>query len=295
MANIVNYATRFASQLKQKYKQGLKSAGLTTENKDIKFLDAKTIKIPHVTVKGYKDHSRDGGFNAQALENDYIIKELEHDRDIELFVDSMDVDESNQALAAANITNTFLEEQAIPETDAYRFSKLYAEYIALGQTVDSTAVTISNVITLFDAYMQQMDDDEVPEDGRILYMTPTMDTLFKQAKEISRSISAGSGNNGVIKRAVHSFDDVEFVKVPPGRIKSAYDFSDGFKPAADAKQINFILVHPRSVIAVDKHAYIKLWAPGTHTKGDGYLYQNRKYGDLFLIDTRVQGVKINAY
>jgi hypothetical protein len=55
-----------------------------------------------------------------------------------------------------------------------------------------------------------------------------------------------------------------------------------------------ILVHPLSVIAVDKHSFIKLWGPGEHQKGDGWLYQNRKYGDLFVIDTRIQGVKINA-
>jgi hypothetical protein len=55
-----------------------------------------------------------------------------------------------------------------------------------------------------------------------------------------------------------------------------------------------ILVHPSSVIACDKHSYIRLWAPGTHTQGDGYLYQNRKYGDLFVLDTRKDGIAINT-
>lgn len=41
-------------------------------------------------------------------------KTLTFDRDIELFVDVMDVDETNQALSAANITNTFISERAIP-------------------------------------------------------------------------------------------------------------------------------------------------------------------------------------
>ena len=39
--------------------------------------------------------------------------------------------------------------------------------------------------------------------------------------------------------------------------------------------------------------YINLWAPGSHTQGDGYLYQNRKYGDLFVLNTRSDGIKIN--
>lgn len=83
------------------------------------------------------------------------------------------------------------------------------------------------------------------------------------------------------------------VRVPSKRMKTVYDFTEGYKTGAAAKQMNMILVHPKSVIAAQKHSYIKLWAEGTHTVGDGYLYQNRKYGDLFLIDTRVQGVKIN--
>lgn len=290
----VNYAVSFERQLKQKYQQGLTSADLTTENKDIKFLDAKTIKIPYLTMKGYKDHSRNGGFNAQALENGYFTKTLEHDRDVEFFVDSMDVDETNEALSAANITSTFLEEQSIPETDVYRYSKLYADYLSLGQTADSTPITAENALSLFDRYMQEMDDAEVPEEGRVLYVTPTVRTLLKQAQQITRVLEASS-KGGEINRVVRSLDDVKLKMVPSSRMKTAYDFTDGFAPASDAKQINMVLVHPKSVIAVDKHAYIKLWAPGTHTKGDGWLFQTRKYGDLFLIDTRVKGIKINAY
>jgi hypothetical protein len=293
MANIVNYATKFERQLKQKYQAGLTSAGLTTADQRIRFLDAKTIKIPYIMVHGYKDHGRSGGFNRQDLENDYMIKTLEHDRDVEFFVDSMDVDETNQTLAAANVTNVFEDEQAIPETDCYRYSKLHADFVSLGGTVDNTVITAANTLQLFDQYMQEMDDAEVPQDGRFLYVIPAIYTALKQAQQISRSIAVNT-NNGNINRTVRSLDDVTLVRVPSGRMKTAYDFSDGFAPASDAQQINMMLVHPRSVIAVDKHAYIKFWAPGEHTAGDGWLYQNRKYGDLFLIDTRIAGVKINA-
>lgn len=293
MANTVNYATRFEQKLRQKYSKGLLTADLTTENRDIRWVDAQTVKIPYIIVQGYKDHDRDGGFNRQAVENRWMTKDLGHDRDVEFLMDAMDVDETNQVLSAANVTNTFLEEQAIPETDVYRLSKLYADYIALGETVDATAITAVNALTLFDAYMRDMDEAEVPEEGRILYVTPVVYETLKQAQQISRSIAVNT-NNGQINRTVRALDDVKLVKVPSARMKSAYDFTNGFAPAAGALQMNMILVHPRSVIAVDKHSYIKLWPEGTHTQGDGWLYQNRKYGDLFLIDTRVKGVRINA-
>lgn len=291
MANIVNYAINFLKQLVQKYSTGLKTADLTTNK--VQFINANTIKIPYIKVKGYKDHSRGKGWNTQDLENKFMTKVLEFDRDVEFFVDEMDVDESNEALTAANVTNVFLEEQSIPETDVYRISKLYTEWVGLGNTPDHTVVTATNALSIFDKYMEDMDDAGVPEEGRILYLTPAMHTLLKQAEGISRSLSV-TANNNTIDRRVKSLEDVKIVQIPSARMKTAYDFSDGWKPAPGAKQINMILVHPRSVIACEKHSYIKLWPEGTHTQGDGWLYQNRKYGDLFVIDNRTEGIKINA-
>ena len=59
------------------------------------------------------------------MSNDWEAKKLEHDRDIEFWVDPMDIDETNLTLSVANIQNTFETEQAIPEKDSYRYSKLH--------------------------------------------------------------------------------------------------------------------------------------------------------------------------
>lgn len=295
--NTINYATQFMSEIKQKYTRELLTSDLTTEN--VTFLNANTIKIPFLLVGGYKDHSRAGGFNSQAVTKKDMVKTLEFDRDVELFVDTMDVDESNQVVTAANVTNVFIEEHAIPETDAYRISKVYADYIASGTdnpagVPDTTVITADNVLQVFDGYMQAMDDAEVPQDGRILYVTPAIATMIKNATGISRNINSGNAADDAINRAINALDNVKIVKVPSGRMKTAYDFTDGFTPAVGAKQINMMLVHPKSVIACDKHSYIRLWPEGTHTKGDGWLYQNRKYGDLFVVDNRKDGIKINT-
>lgn len=46
---------------------------------------------------------------------------------MEFYIDPMDIDETNLVMSVANIQTTFEEEQAIPEKDSYRFSKLHAE------------------------------------------------------------------------------------------------------------------------------------------------------------------------
>lgn len=292
MSNTVNYATLFAQDLKQKYQRELRTAGLMTPN--VQFIGAKTIKIPFISVGGYKMHGRNGGFNRQDVSNDWQTKTLGFDRDVEFFVDTMDVDESNQALTAANVTNTFLTEQAIPETDAYNISKVFTDYVALGGAVDTAALTAANILAKFDDVMSQMDEDSVPEEGRLMYVTPAIKKLLKEAAGLSRSINVGNNADTAIKRVINQLDNVNIVDVPSARMKSLFDFTNGWVPAATARQINMMIVHPSAVIAANKHSYIRLWPEGSHTQGDGWLYQNRKYGDLWLLDNRTEGVYINA-
>lgn len=112
----------FERDLAQKYEREMVSNELTLSNPGIKFLNAQTIKIPRITVSGYKDHNRNTtGFNTGTITNDWEPKKLTHDRDIEFAIDPMDIDETNLVLEVANIQNTFETEQAIPEKDSYRF------------------------------------------------------------------------------------------------------------------------------------------------------------------------------
>lgn len=291
MSNTINYVEQFRTQLEQKYARELVSGDLTSNG--ITFLGTNTVKIPRLSLSGYKEHSREGGWNLGNYSNDFEIKKLSHDRDIRYFVDAMDVDETDQILSVGNITNNFEEEHAIPELDAYRFSKMYYDYATtFSKTVTETAITEKNVLSIFDNFMEEMDDEGVIEDGRILYVTASVATAIKNAEGLNRSLNVSGGNDNKIDRQVMYLDGVKIVTVPKGRFKTSYDFTDGFAPAETAAQINMILVHPRSVIAVDKHSAIYLKSPGSHDFGDGWLYENRRYGDLFLIENKLSGVKI---
>lgn len=294
---VYDYAETFEKELAQKYEREMVSHDLTLSNQGIKFLNAQTIKIPRLTVSGYKDHNRGSmGFNTGTVSNDWEPKKLEHDRDIEIPIDPMDVDETNLVVEMANIQNVFEEEQAIPEKDSYRFSKLYAEaktYDSAGAVIDNTVLTAANVLEWFDEQMAIMDDKSVPQEGRILYVTSTINKILKSAEGITRSISAGAA--GVIDRRVHGLDDVQIKTVPSARFKTKYDFTDGCVPASDAKQLNMMLLHPSCVISRDKYAYMKLFTPGTDSRtADKYVFQNRYYTDTFLIERKSCGIAINA-
>lgn len=290
---VYDYATTFTQLLQQKYAKELCSDELTKSNLQVKFINAQTIKLPRITVSGYKDHTRTPGFNAGTLANDWEPKKLEHDRDIEFFVDPMDIDETNLTLSVANIQNEFEAEQAIPEKDSYRYSKLHAELTTYSGRIDSTTVTAANFLEAFDTEMAIMDEAGVPEEGRILYVTPTMRKIVKEAEGLQRVLTVNTPST--INRKVHSLDDVTIKMVPAARMKTKYDFTDGCVASADAKQINWILIHPTCVVCRDKYSYIKLFTPGTDSRtADGYLYQNRNYGDLFLLEKKASGCAMNV-
>ena len=295
---VYNYAEQFSTELQQKYSREQTSYALTQSNPGVKFLNAQTIKLPSITVSGYKDHNRQGsGFNAGNLTNEWEPKKLTHDRDIELRVDPMDVDETNLVLDMANVQNALETDQTIPEKDKYNFSKLYAEaktYAANGASIVTTALTAANVLDWFDEAMEKMDDESVPSEGRILYVTPAVRKLLKRADGIQRTLDVTSGNKN-INRNVHSIDDIEIVSVPSARMKTKYNFTEGAVPAPTAKQIRAILVHPSCVVARDKYSYINVFTPGHDAKtADSYLLQSRFYMDLFLIKNKATGVCINA-
>lgn len=294
---VLKYAETFAPALEQKYAKELASFELFQSNKQVKFIDAQTIKLPSITLSGYKDHTRGSlGFNQGTITNEWEPKKLAHDRSIEFVIDPMDVDETNKTVSIGNVQNTLEEEQTIPEKDSYVFSKLYDEattYVANGATISTEALTAENILEQFDSAMEKMDEAGVPGAGRLLYVTPKVNKLLKEAKDIQRVM--GVTGEGSVKRSIYDLDDVKIKVVQSARLKSKYNFTEGCVAAADAKQINFILVHPTAVIARDKYSYINAFEPGEDSRtADNYLLQSRFYMDAFLVKNRANGIYINA-
>ena len=96
MSNTINYVTTFENKIRELYVQALTSDDLFHSNEDINIHNTKDIKIPTLSVSGYKDHSRSSmSFNSGSYNNAFETKTLAHDRDIEFGVDPLDVDETD--------------------------------------------------------------------------------------------------------------------------------------------------------------------------------------------------------
>ncbi len=292
---VLEYATIFSNVLRELYGQELTCDDLYHSNSDIQIVNGKDIKIPKLSVSGYKDHTRGGSFNSGTYSNGYETKTLDHDRDIEFAVDPLDVDETNLVVTVSNIQNRFEKTQAIPELDSYTYSKIYTEAKRVNAKIKTTALTSANVLSDFDDNLEAFAEAGVPLDRVILYATPSYKKLLKNAEGIQRTLEASSSSG--IDRRVRSLDDInKIVEVPSARMKSLFDFTDGCKADSTAKQIDYILIDPEAQVSRVKYAYIKMFTPGTDSRtADNYMYQNRKVNGTFGIDELLKsGVIIHA-
>ena len=292
----VNYAEAYERALAQAYPNVLNFGELynVANNRTYKFVDSKTIHIPSISVTGRKNVNRDSidGVFQRNVDNEWETKTLTFYREWSTSIDPADVMDTNMVLTIQNATQVFNETQKFPEKDAYTISKIYADWVAEGKVADTTALNVDNVLAVFDKLMEQMDEALVPAQGRILYVTPAVKTLLKQASNIGLSRNVQNGEN-TINRVVDRLDEIKLISVPSFLMKTAYTFNTGFEPSGSAKQINLFLVHPSAILTPNKYAFVGMEAPAAGTKGD-YIYYEKEYSDVFILNNRTGAIAFNV-
>lgn len=291
----LNYATNYQKALEQNFPYVLYFGALyaTPNNGRFKWVNTKTIEIPSITTTGRVDANRDTIETASRnYDNSWEPKTLTNQRKWSTLVHPADVDQTNQVASIQNITRVYNDEQKFPEMDAYTISKIYADWAAQSEVADTTALSAENVLTVFDAFMQSMDDARVPVSGRILYVTPAIKTLIKNAKDITRTLNLQT-NNESLKRAVSRIDEVNIESVPSELMKTKYDFTQGWKPTDDAQQINMCLIHPLAVITPISYQFSQLDPPSAGSEGK-WVYFEESYEDVFILNKKKKAICFNV-
>ena len=289
----LNYATEYAGSLAQAYPYVLNFGALYNSENDgrYRWVNAKTIEIPSITTTGRVNGDRDTITQAKRnYDNAWEMKTLSHHRKWSTLVHPMDIDETNMAASISNITQVYNEEHKFPEMDAYTVSEIYRLWTEGGNTADTTALTAESVLSVFDKMMEAMDEARVPAKGRILYVTPAVKTLLKNANQLSHVI--GNGDTA-IDRSVADIDSVEIVAVPKDLMKTAYTFDEGWKADGSAKQINMLLIHPSAVITPEKYTFARLDEPSAGSEGK-YIYFEESYDGVFILNKRLGGIAFNT-
>lgn len=292
MPNSINYATDYSQALAQAYPYVLNFGDLFNTENDTRYrwINGKTIEIPSISTTGRVDSDRDTIATAtRNYDNAWEPKTLSNQRKWSTLVHPMDVNQTNQVASIQNITKVYNEEQKFPEMDAYLVSKVYSDWTGQGKSAKTIDLTVDNILETFDDLMAEMDEDRVPANGRILYVTSIVKKLLKRADGITRTVNV-KDNNGAINREVSRLDEVKIVSVPSTLMKTAYNFTTGWAPGGTAKQIQMFLVHPSAVITPISYQFAQLDPPSAGSEGK-FVYFEESFEDVFILNKKAGGIK----
>ena len=288
---VLNYAKEYSQALANAYPYQLyyNCCYTTPNNNRYRWTGAKTIEIPKITTTGRVNSDRDTiGTASRNYDNSWETKVLTFQRKWSTLVHPMDIDQTNYVASIGNITQTYNEFQKFPEMDAYCFSKLYSDWTALGKTATAIALTEDNVLDYFDKMMETMDEKRIPPTGRILHVPPHINTMIKNASQVTRFVNVDGNGANSINRKVSRIDEVEINVVPSELMKTAYDFTSGWAVGAGAKQVQMCLMHPMSCICPVSYQFAQLDEPSAKTEGK-YLYFEESFEDAFLLNEKADG------
>lgn len=290
MANSIALATKFLPIIDGVYKRESLTSRLDAANERVQFIGADTVKIFKTDMSGFGDYSRENGFPQGSVTSTWGTYQLTKDRGVSLFVDAMD-NEETLGMAFGTLTGEFVRTKEVPELDAYRFAKLASTANVDGAAADITVGT-TDCPALIDAAEMSMGDNEVPEDGRLLYVS---EKFYAGLKGKTTRILA---NENGVNREIEVFNGMEVVRVPQGRFNTAITLNDGtenfgFAPTAGGYKINFMIIHPSAVISVVKHRMPRIFAPEINQKKDAWQFDIRLYHDIFVMDNKVKGIYVH--
>lgn len=300
----INYAQEYSSALANAYPYTLNFGRLyATENNGRYRMgeNGKGIYIPRIKTTGRVDSDRDSIVEARRnFDNSWEYKPLTRQRQWSTLVHPKDIDQTNDVATIQNITRTFNETQKFPEMDAYLISQLYYLYTHAdvnddedeAKTANTLALTAETVLGVFDALMEAMDEALVPPNGRLLYVTPGVNRLIRQAEDIVRNFNV-QRDGSAVNRTIDNLDNVEIIVVPSVLMKTAYTFTTGWAPATDAAQVNMFLVHPTAVLTPVTYEFAQLDSPSAMTNGK-YYYFEESFEDVFILNKHKSALAFNV-
>lgn len=300
----LNYAQTWNKDLLEILIQGTLTSPFVTSN--VRWVGAKSFHFTQMSTSGYKNHDRKGGWNVGEYAQKDVPYTLTHDRDIEFLVDKADVDETNATASIHNISEVFEKTQVVPETDALFFSKIAQKAQKTEGYHSSTAAseyTKEKVYSKLKAILSKGKLRRYKAQGAlIMYVTSAIMDALEQSTEFTRKIEMtqiAEGGLGIETR-VTEIDGVPIMEViDDERFYDAFDWepeNGGFQPlkkkaessvgkgdgVTGAHKINVLVACGLTCKIVPKISSIYYFDPGAHTKGDGYLYQNRSLSDVFV-------------
>ena len=223
----VNLASKFAKQIDKRFR--LKSLTEIAVGVKHDFIGVQTVKVYAITSQPLGDYTRTGAdrYGTPGELQDTVQElTLAKDRSNSITVDKGNYKQGMEVKTATEVTAMQMDEVFTPELDTYRLAKL-AAVATTNSNVATAAITASNAYDKFLDGTVSLDNDSVPTEGRVAFVTPTFFKFIKQ--DVTAILASEAGQKVKFSGMMGELDGVKIVKVPSNRM-----------PANAA----FIIMHP---------------------------------------------------
>ena len=280
-------AKNYTNLLDEVYRGASVTADLVSDSNMMRAgANANEILYPQIKVTGLGDYDRNSGYTSGIVDVEWKTTAFNYDRGTKISVDAMDNQETFD-IAFGSASSTLQRDKVAPEADAFTFATL-AGVEGISKATAATYADAEAFLAALLTAKNKMDEDEVPEEGRILYATPT---LINGVMALDTTKS---------REVLSSFAVVK--KVPQSRFYTAIELLDGksegetvghFKKATTGKDINFMIIHKPAIIKFDKHVVGNVIDPASNPDADSYIVKYRKYGIVDVYKNKVAGIYLS--
>lgn len=286
MANNIAKFKKYIDLLDEVYKVNAKTSVLDGDTTLVRAgANADEIIIPKMSLDGLADYSRNSGYvNGDVTLTNETVK-FNYDRGRAFTVDAMD-NEETAGVAFGKLSSEFLRTKVVPEVDAFRLAT-YAGIEGIGSATGTLADGNAALAAII-AAVSEMDDAEVSEEGRVLFVTPT---IYNAILNVDTSKS---------KEIMGRFSNI--VTVPQSRFYTAIELADGttsgetaggFTKAETAKDINFMIIQKGAILQYPKHVVNKVVSPEENQTSDGWKFFYRSYGLADVYENKTAGIYVH--
>ena len=294
VSNSIGLASRYLPILDEIYKADSKTAIFDAAQDRVRFDNAThTFYLFETDMVGLADYSRNDGFVRGDVTTTWMAYAPQWDRARQFVVD---IEDNLEALSMSfgTLAGEFIRTKVVPETDALRFAT-YANGAASGNKDTESLATSAATIASIDDATAALDDAEVPYEGRVLFVNPTIYKLIKGG--ITRMVMNDDRN---VNYNVEIYNDMRVITVPSGRFNTeitlaqpdSHDDAGGY--TATGSTINYMIVHPSAVMQAVKLAMPRIFSPQVNQQADAWMYDFRQYHGAWVKNQKKNGIYVSA-
>jgi len=282
MANTIEYAKIFQSQLDKLAVQTLRTGWMEANAGQVKYNGGKEIKIPKLTLQGLADYDRAKGYVEGDITLEFETRTMTQDRGRKFQLDAMDVDESNFAVTGAGVLGAFQSEKVVPEVDAYRMTSLYQVAKANGNVTEYTPAVSDILATL------KADITKAKKRGaQNIVIHITFDAKAKLETAMAGQLRDKTFRLGGVDTIVPAIDGCPLIEMEDARMYKELTIVAGDNGGyTGAGVINWIVMDGRTPIAISKTDKPRIFTPDENQDADAWKIAYRKYHDIWVPDKK---------